>query len=93
MPSFPGGQYGYQSYVRKNLKRPDGPKEAGKVWVTFTVLKSGAVKGAHVAPGKGIDAAYDATAVELISKAPLFTPGKREGKVDDIEVHYPVEFR
>ncbi|TGE20719.1 TonB family protein [Hymenobacter aquaticus] len=93
MPEFPGGSYNYQHYVRKNLKRPKGPRQTGVVQVTFTVLKSGAVADAHVKPGNGIDAAHDAAAVDLMSKAPRFTPGRREGGIADMEVTYPVEFR
>ncbi|MCB2410389.1 energy transducer TonB family protein [Hymenobacter lucidus] len=93
VPEFPGGSYNYHNYVRKFLKRPKGPRESGIVQVTFTVLKSGAVTDAHVKPGNGINAAYDAAAVELMSKAPRFTPGRREGGIADMELTYPVEFR
>ncbi|MCB2380136.1 energy transducer TonB [Hymenobacter sp. BT635] len=92
MPEFPGGYPAYRQYVQKNLKRPKGPRAAGVVLVTFTVLPSGAVTDAHVAAGKGISPAYDAAAVELISKAPAFMPGKRAGKPAAIEVKLPVEF-
>ncbi len=93
MPEYPGGMEALNQYLRKQLRRPKGPRQSGTVRVTFTVLASGAVTGAHVRPGNGLTPDYDAAATALIGGLRGFTGGKRNGQPADIEVTLPVEFR
>lgn len=94
VPIYPGGYEAMQQYIRKHLQRPKGsPRLSGPVKVTFTVLQNGTVTGAHVKPGNGLDARYDAAAVEVISGLKGFKAGERDGKPADIEITLPVEFR
>ncbi|MBT9392227.1 energy transducer TonB [Hymenobacter sp. NST-14] len=93
-PTFPGGQQNLLAFIKKNLKRPPGPKQHGQVMVQFTVLASGAVTGAHVEPGRGLSPAYDAAAVDVISRLPSYSsPGKRRGEAVAMELTVPVEFK
>ncbi|OON70956.1 hypothetical protein B0919_02855 [Hymenobacter sp. CRA2] len=94
MPVYPGGHEAMQQYIRKHLQRPKGsPRLSGPVQVTFTVLQNGTVANAHVRPGTGLDARYDAAAVQVISELKGFSGGRRNGEPADLEVTLPVEFR
>lgn len=94
MPQYPGGNEAMDQYIRKHLQRPKGsPRLSGPVKVTFTVLQNGAVTGAHVKPGHGLDARYDAAAVQVISELKGFKGGERDGQPADLEITLPVEFR
>ncbi|MCR5888092.1 energy transducer TonB [Hymenobacter sp. J193] len=93
MPIFPGGQEAMFNYIKKNLKRPPGPKQRGEVMVQFTVSSSGVVTGASVLPGQGLNPAYDAAAVEIITRLPKFRPGTRHNKAVDMILTTPVHFK
>ncbi len=94
MPVFPGGQEALLGYIKSRLKRPRGPRVAGMMYVTYTVLASGAVANARVVPGRGLSSAYDAAVVEVevINGISSFSPGKRNGGPADMEVTIPVRF-
>lgn len=92
LPVFPGGQQAFNTYVAKRLKKPKGPRQRGTVQVTFTVLASGAVSGAHVKPGNGLSPAYDAALLEVINGLPVFSPGGCNGNKRAMEVTYPYRF-
>ncbi|MBX0291885.1 energy transducer TonB [Hymenobacter sp. HSC-4F20] len=92
VPIFPGGQEALLKVIQKTLKRPSGPKQHGQVMVNLVVESTGAVTDVQVAPGHGINAAYDAAAVECIRRLPRFEPGKRNGKTADTALTLPVVF-
>lgn len=92
LPSFPGGQFAFQSYVNKRLKKPKGPRQRGAVQVTFTVLASGEVSGAQVKPGDGLSPAYDTALLEAVTGIPKFSPCSRNGSSKAMEVMYPYQF-
>ncbi|WP_400192756.1 TonB family protein [Hymenobacter sp. B81] len=92
MPTYPGGTEAMRQFIRKNLKRPKGPRLRGKVYVTFVVLTTGQVANAHVAPGRGLDPRYDEAAIELINQLNGFSPGKKGGKSVDCSMTIPIAF-
>jgi protein TonB len=92
VPEFPGGQYALSKVIQKNLRRPSGPKQHGRVFVNFTVLASGDITDVRVAPGRGMNEAYDAAAVECIRRLPKFSPGKRDGEPIAMATTVPVDF-
>jgi protein TonB len=92
LPVFPGGQQAFNTYVAKRLKKPKGPRQRGTVQVTFTVLASGAVSGAHVKPSNGLSPAYDVALLEVINGLPAFSPGGCNGNKRAMEVTYPYRF-
>ncbi len=92
VPVFPGGQEALAKVIRKTLKRPSGPRLHGRVMVNLVVQSSGEVTDAQVAPGYGLNTAYDAAAVECIRRLPRFEPGKRNGKVADTAITLPIVF-
>ena len=62
--------------------------------VQFTVLTSGAVADARVVPGRGLSPAYDAAAVDVISRLPRYSsPGKRRGEAVAMSQTIPVYFK
>ncbi|MET4107775.1 TonB family protein [Hymenobacter sp. UYP22] len=92
MPVFPGGQENMLNFLRKNLQRPRGPRQRGRVLVSLVVAATGEVTDVRVAPGHGLSPAYDAAAVECVRRLPRFTPGRREGKVVSTALTVPVLF-
>lgn len=93
MPVFPGGQPAMNSYFQKKVKRPAGPRQHGTVRVTFTVLTTGAVSGAHVKAGNGLNPAYDAALIDAINRLPpIFQPGGCNGNAKATEITIPYTF-
>lgn len=92
VPIFPDGQEALLKVIRKTLKRPSGPRQHGRVMVSLVIQASGAVTDVQVAPGHGLNTAYDAAAVECIRRLPRFEPGKRNGKPVATALALPVVF-
>ena len=92
MPAFPGGQENMLNFLRKNLQRPRGPRQHGRVLVNLVVSATGEVTEVQVAPGHGLSPAYDAAAVECVRRLPRFVPGRREGKPVPTTLTIPVNF-
>ncbi|WP_221766225.1 TonB family protein [Hymenobacter metallilatus] len=92
MPAFAGGQENMLNFLRKNLQRPRGPRQHGRVLVNLVVAVTGEVTEVQVAPGQGLSPAYDAAAVECVRRLPWFMPGRREGKPVPTALTLPVIF-
>ena len=96
IPGVAGGMEALTQYMRKNLKRPPGPRRSGTVTVRCPILASGAVANAHEVAGQGLDPRYDAAAIAFVQGLPqgMFSGGKRNGQPADIEqVRRPITFR
>jgi protein TonB len=91
-PVFPGGPEALIQYIKSRTKRLKGARATGTVYITFTVLPTGATSNVHVAPGRGISPSYDAAVVEVISGISNFSPGKRNGQPAAMEVTVPIRF-
>jgi protein TonB len=92
MPVFPGGQDAFMQYIKSYLKRLKIRSLPGTLYVTYTVLASGAASNVHVAPGSGISSSYDAAVVEAVSSIRNFIPGKRNGQIAAMEMTLPLRF-
>lgn len=92
LPVFPGGPEAFIQYIKSRTKRLKGARPAGTLYITFTVLPTGATSNVHVAPGRGISPSYDAAVVEVISGISSFSPGKRNGQLAAMEVTVPIRF-
>jgi protein TonB len=90
MPVFPGGQDGLLRFLRANLHYPDTAL-AGKVFVRFTVSRTGQVTGPVVQ--KGVHPLLDAEALRVISLMPPWTPGTQNGLPVDTQYTVPITFR
>ena len=93
MPQFPGGELALRRYINQNAKYPFSVlknKMEGKVFVTFTVDKSGYVKNIIVA--NGFDNTLDKVAVYLVSKMPAWKPARQRGVAVSCLYTIPVRF-
>ena len=93
-PVFPGGQAGFEDYIKKNLKYPAIARDnklEGNVFIQFTVWKDGQIKDTRVA--KGIHPEIDAEAIRLVNNMPKFTPGRQNGRPVNVRVIYPIRFK
>jgi len=91
--SFPGGQEALAKLIQKNLTRPPGPRQHGRVLVNLIVAATGEMTEVQVAPGHGLSPAYDAAAVACIRGLPKFTPGRRNGSAVPMSLTLPVIFQ
>jgi TonB family protein len=94
MPEFPGGQDALMKYLVDNISYPKAAKKAkaeGTVYVGFTVSTDGSVTKVNVK--KAVHEALDAEAVRVVQSMPKWSPGKAHGKVVDVEMSLPIEFK
>src|SRR5690606_10079355 len=93
-PIPPGGMEEFYKYIRKNLKYPEEAKAQkleGKVYVSFTVEKDGAIT--EVFTKERIGGGFDEEAVRVVQNAPKWTPGKQGGQNAMSKITMPIEFR
>lgn len=94
MPEFPGGLAALKEFVRSNLQYPENAVKnsiEGKVYVNFTVLKTGAVSDVKVA--KGVDPLLDKEAARIVAWMPNWTPGKQHGEAVEVSYTIPIDFQ
>jgi protein TonB len=94
MPSFPGGQDEFLTYVASHIQYPEIAKRAGvegKIFVSFVVGKDGKVSDVEVV--KGIGAGCDEEAVRVIRGMPKWNPGKQNGRPVHVKVSVPIIFK
>jgi len=94
MPSFPGGKNAMQAWITDNLQYPAAAaknKITGKVYVSFTVSKTGKVK--NVVVSKSASPLLNAEAIRIISSMPDWKPATKAGKTVDVQYKVPVEFK
>ncbi len=93
MPEFPGGQAAMLKFIGKHLRYPSSAKDkgvAGIVYVTFVISPEGQVTKVEVM--KGIDAACDQEAARVISKMPIWKPGRQSGRNVPVRYSLPIRF-
>ncbi len=94
LPQFPGGIDAMTSWIAANIKYPDDAlkgKITGKVYVSFTVSKSGKVKDAVIT--KSASPVLNNEAIRIISSMPDWKPGTQSGKSVAVQMEVPVEFK
>ncbi len=94
MPTFPGGNDAFLSYVAQKIQYPEIAKRAGvegRVAVSFVVSPSGAVSDVQVM--KGIGAGCDEEAIRVIRSMPRWNPGKQNGRPVNVKVFVPIVFK
>ena len=94
MPTFPGGNDAFLSYVAQKIQYPEIAKRAGvegRVAVSFVVSPSGAVSNVEVM--KGIGAGCDEEAIRVIRSMPKWNPGKQNGRPVNVKVFVPIVFK
>jgi TonB family protein len=93
MPEYPGGPDALRKFIAFNIKYPRTAVEnnaQGKVFVSFTVTKTGAVGDAKIA--RGVDPSLDQEALRIVESMPAWIPGKQNGETVDVAYTIPIEF-
>lgn len=95
-PTFRGGnlQETFLSYVQSALKYPEAAakaKQQGKVFVQFTVSKTGQINQTSVAKSSGFEL-LDKEALRVINESPDWTPGMVQGNPVEVQYTIPVNF-
>lgn len=93
MPALPGGggMMAIVQQVQQNLVYPGGPRQEGRVFVSFIVLADGSVSETKIL--KSLAPAYDEAVVAAIQKLPRFVPGRQHGRPVAVSFTVPVMFK
>ena len=94
MPEYKGGQEARMKFVVENVKYPEEAKKngiQGKVFISFTVTKTGKLENIKVL--KNLNDLLDAEALRVISTMPDWVPGESKGTAVDVEVTLPIMFK
>jgi TonB family protein len=93
LPEFQGGIDGFKNFMMNEIVYPpDAKKEGiqGKVFVSFTVNKKGAVTDAKIV--RGVHELLDNEALRVVENMPEWTPGQHKGKIVNVRYTVPVNF-
>lgn len=93
MPQFPGGEEARMKYLAANITYPESARKAGKqglVYIQFVVEPDGRITDTKVL--RGFDRACDSVAVSVISKMPVWKPGRLHDKPVRVQFNMPVKF-
>ena len=94
MPTFKGGDAALMKYLSENIRYPEAAEKAGeqgRVVVSFTVEKDGAVADVKVA--RSVTPTLDAEAVRVIKAMPKWVPGKQDDQLVRVRYNVPVSFK
>lgn len=95
MPELPGGggNAAIVVAIQSKLKYPAlavADQQTGRVFVSFTVTKDGAVQDARIV--KGLGPAYDEAVLSAVKQLPQFIPGRQNDQPVNVTFTVPVEF-
>lgn len=93
-PSFPGGDKNLLSYINSKRNYPEDAYKKGiegKVTCSFVVNRDGTIS--HVRVLRGVERSLNKEAVRILSKMPLWIPGRLEGEKVPVRVVRSVTFR
>ena len=85
-----GGNDGVLRCINTNLHYPKGQTKRGRVFVNFTVTKTGDVSNAKIV--KGLGEPFDAEALRVTRLLGKWTPGAQNNKPVDVSFTVPVTF-
>ena len=92
-PEFPGGMAQLGKYLRDNLKYPKAAERArvgGKVYLSFTVTKTGEIADVQVMKGMGFGT--DEEAIRVVSQMPRWTAGRQGKEPVNVRFALPINF-
>lgn len=93
MPEYPGGELALRKFIAMNIKYPVEARSkniTGKVYVRFTVTKTGDVAQTNIL--RGVHPLLDQEALRVINLLPKWKPGKQRGKPVDVYYTIPISF-
>jgi len=85
-----GGNDGVLRCINRNLRYPKGQTKSGKVFVNFTVTKTGDVSNAKIL--KGLGEPFDAEALRVTRLLGKWIPGAQNNRPVDVGFTVPVTF-
>ncbi len=94
-PSFPGGEQALAKFLRENTNYPKKESKKGikgKVYVSFTVDKTGKIRDVYEVRGVPDCPGLTTEAIRVISAMPDWTPGKSKGKPVNCTFTIPINF-
>lgn len=95
-PEFPGGTQALYAYVGRNTRYPKDEADRGiqgKVYVEFTVARSGKVKDVRIMRGIPEGPGLAEEAERVIGAMPDWKPGTMNGKPVPVRYVLPVDFK
>jgi protein TonB len=79
VPEFPGGELGFDKFIRKNFKYPKSKEfVGGRVIFQFTIEKDGSVSNVKVLRDLGFGTAEET--IRMMKKCPKWKPAEQDGK-------------
>ena len=93
-PTFPGGTKQFYIYISKNLSYPKQARRMGiqgRVFVKFTVTKTGTITNPLII--RGIGGGCDEVALLAVQNSPNWNPGTKDGKPVNASVVMPILFK
>lgn len=93
MPEFPGGQEAMFKFLSTTIIYPKEARDKGiqgKVYVSFTIEKDGAISEVKVL--RGVHPLLDEEAVRVVESFPNWKPGKQKGKEVRVSYNLPLSF-
>lgn len=93
-PEFVGGETEMQKFIRDHAPFPPEIRELnieGKVYVEFTVTKTGEVTDAKII--RSVDPELDRIALKAVLQMPRWNPGKKDGEPVNISLTLPIVFK
>ena len=96
MPQLPGGGYNAAivGFIQGHLVYPKvalANRKDGRVFVSFTVTKTGEVQAIKIV--KGLAGEYDEAVVAAVRQLPRFEPGKQSGRAVAVSFTVPILFK
>lgn len=95
MPKFRGGDAdNFRMFIQENLKYPEEAQKLekeGRVFVSFTVDKSGNVKDVEVV--RGVHSSLDQEALRVVNASPKWEPGLEDNKPVSVRYTFPIVFK
>jgi TonB family protein len=91
---YPGGQAAMMKFIMNELQYPkleDGEELEGKVFVEFTISKSGDVENVNVV--RGIHPVFDEAAKKVIASFPKWSPATKDGVPVSSKLTLPIMFK
>jgi TonB family protein len=93
VPTFPGGDDGFNKFLGANVKYPKAARESnieGRVIATFVVEMDGSLTGVKVIRGIGYGA--DEETIRVLKSSPKWNPGIQNGHKVRVQYSVPINF-
>jgi protein TonB len=94
LPSYPGGNEGWQRYLKKNMKYPKiawREEYEADVTMDFVVRKDGSITNIRYLTVVGYG--FEEEATRLLQKCEKWKPAVKNGKVVDYHATMPISFK